>query len=63
MPRTRLYAIDRLERELSQLLQWREELVNQGVAHQPRLVQIDLHRLWLETQIAILNDPVEKAPA
>lgn len=56
-------AIARLERELEKMLEWRDELVESGRAYQPRLAQIDLHRIWLETQISILRNPIEKVTA
>lgn len=56
-------AIERLERELDRMLEWRAELIEGGSAHQPRLAQIDLHRIWLETQISILRNPVEGVTA
>lgn len=59
MQGTHADAIARLERELDRMLEWRDELVTNGKAHQPRLAQIDLHRIWLETQISILRNPVD----
>lgn len=49
-------AIARLERELDKMLEWREELIASGQGLQPRLAQIDLHRIWLETQISIVRN-------
>lgn len=56
-------GIARLERELDKMLAWRRELAESGRGHQSRLAQIDLHRIWLETQISILRNPIEKVPA
>ncbi|MEL6727071.1 MAG: hypothetical protein AAFP81_12360 [Pseudomonadota bacterium] len=60
---THANAIVRLERELELMLEWRDEWVESGRAYQPRRAQIDLHRIWLETQISILKNPIVQVPA
>ena len=45
-----------LERQLRELESWRRELLGGGACEPCRLEQIDLHRTWLEDQIARLHD-------
>ena len=48
-------TIDWLERQLRELETWRRELLGEGACEPCRLEQIDLHRTWLEDQIARLH--------
>ena len=50
-------AIAWLERQLSELETWRMDLMRDGACESCRLEQIDLHRSWLEAQIAQLAPP------
>jgi len=51
-------TIDWLERQLRELETWRRELLGEGACEPCRLEQIDLHRTWLEDQIARLHKSV-----
>lgn len=46
-----------LERQLRELDTWRKDLLSEGACEPCRLEQIDLHRTWLEGQIARLATP------
>lgn len=46
-----------LERQLKELETWRRDLIGEGACEPCRLEQIDLHRSWLEGQIARLAEP------
>ena len=43
-----------LERQLRELEAWRQDLTGDGQGEARQIEQIDLHRQWLETQLARL---------
>jgi hypothetical protein len=48
-------TMDWLQRQLSQLENWKQDLLDQGRAEIRQLERIDLHRKWLEGQLSALN--------
>jgi DNA polymerase III delta prime subunit len=48
-------TMDWLQRQLSQLENWKQDLLDQGHAEIRQLEQIDLHQKWLERQLSALS--------